>query len=130
MRHTSNISQFVILCAMILFCGSFTHIEAKKRSKATHKKPSATASTAPNDELPESAGIQVRLRLTDGTRVAVDDAWESEQGIWYRQSGITHLVPRDRVKSIERGSSAKLKPEPKVAKVTEVKPTQTNTEDL
>jgi Transglycosylase SLT domain len=36
----------------------------------------------------------------------VDDAWESSQGIWYRQGGLSHLAPRDRVKSIERGDPA------------------------
>ena len=45
---------------------------------------------------------QIQLRLTDGTFLAVDDAWESDQGIWYRQGGISHLAPRERVKSVER----------------------------
>src|SRR5690349_5225903 len=46
----------------------------------------------------------VRLKLNDGTFMSVDDAWETPQGIWYRQGGISHLAPKDRVKSIERGN--------------------------
>jgi hypothetical protein len=47
---------------------------------------------------------QVRLKLSDGTYLVVDDAWESPQGIWYRQGGLSHLAPKDRVKSIVRGN--------------------------
>src|SRR5882762_2005794 len=54
---------------------------------------------------------EVRLRLVDGSTISVDEAWESEQGIWYRRAGVSHLVPRERVKTIERGSNAKPKPE-------------------
>ena len=44
----------------------------------------------------------VRLKLNDGTYMTVEDAWESPQGIWYRQRGISHLASKDRVKKIER----------------------------
>jgi len=46
---------------------------------------------------------QVRLKLVDGSSIAADEAWEGEQGVWYRRGGMSHLVPRDRVKAIERG---------------------------
>ena len=42
------------------------------------------------------------LSLRMATSISVDEAWESEQGIWYRVGGISHLVSRDRVKAIER----------------------------
>jgi hypothetical protein len=45
----------------------------------------------------------VRLLLVDGSRQDVDEAWESEQGIWYKKNGVSYLSPRERVKSIERG---------------------------
>ena len=57
----------------------------------------------------------VRLKLNDGTYLTVDDAWETPQGIWYRQGSLSHLAPRDRVKSIERGDPAP-PPEPKEKK--------------
>jgi Zn-finger nucleic acid-binding protein len=47
-----------------------------------------------------------QLRLTDGTVVEVDAAWEDAQGIWYRRGGVTHLVERVRVRAIERSSGA------------------------
>ena len=45
---------------------------------------------------------QVRLSLVDGSSIAAAEAWESEQGIWYRQGGLSYLLARQRVKAIER----------------------------
>ena len=50
---------------------------------------------------------ETRLRLVDGNSIDVDEAWESQQGIWYRRGGMSHLIAKDRVKRIERGSVAK-----------------------
>lgn len=62
---------------------------------------------------------QIRVKLKDGTSFSVDEAAESEQGIWYRQGGISHLISRDRVKAIDRGEA--LKPtRGQVAKVVEI----------
>jgi hypothetical protein len=44
------------------------------------------------------------ISLTDGTIVEADEVWESEQGVRYRRGGVTHLVARDRVRSIERAA--------------------------
>ena len=48
------------------------------------------------------AQAQVRLKLADGSYMAVDDAWESPQGIWYRRGGISNVLPKEKVKKIER----------------------------
>jgi Zn-finger nucleic acid-binding protein len=53
---------------------------------------------------------QVRLKLADGSYMTVDDAWESSQGVWYRQGGLSHLLAREKVKKIERTT-----PEPAAA---------------
>jgi soluble lytic murein transglycosylase-like protein len=58
---------------------------------------------------------QVQLKLVDGNTIAADEAWESEQGIWYRQAGMSHLISRDRVKTVDRGASAKPKADHQVA---------------
>ena len=47
---------------------------------------------------------QVRLKLADGSYLTVDDAWESPQGVWYRRAGLSHLLPKDKVKKIERST--------------------------
>jgi len=60
-------------------------------------------SQTPGSDLSSAQSVQVRLKLTDGTYLTVDDAWETPQGIWYRQGGLSHLAPKDRVKSIVRG---------------------------
>src|ERR1043166_6243430 len=53
---------------------------------------------------------EVRLKLADGSYMTVDDAWESPQGIWYRRGGLSHLLPKEKVKTIER-----ITPEPAAA---------------
>ncbi len=48
------------------------------------------------------AQTQVRLKLADGSYLTVDDAWDSPQGVWYRRGGLNNILPKDRVKKIER----------------------------
>src|SRR4029077_3775741 len=60
---------------------------------------------------------QARLKLSDGSSLEVDEAWESAQGIWYRRGGMSHLIAKDRVKRIERGSTATPKTDSPSAKV-------------
>ena len=59
----------------------------------------AHAETSTKDELKET-----RIKFTDGSEIKVDDAWESEQGVWYRLGGISHLVERARVKKIDKSA--------------------------
>jgi len=72
---------------------------------------SQTPAQTSDPSAPESE--QVRLKLTDGTYLVVDDAWETPQGIWYRQGGLSHLAPKERVKSIIRGEEPPPKSKPK-----------------
>lgn len=127
MTHTLTALRLFSLCTALVLCGGLFTAHAKKRSKRPRKAAAQSASA--KDQLPQLAEGQVRLKLSDGTFMPVDDAWESQQGIWYKQRGITHLLPRDRVKSIERGSAVKPNTE-QTAKVTDVAPTQTTTAEL
>jgi Zn-finger nucleic acid-binding protein len=45
---------------------------------------------------------QVRLQLKDGSYMDVDEASETSQGIWYRKGSLSHLLPKEKVKKIER----------------------------
>jgi Zn-finger nucleic acid-binding protein len=121
MNHTTPL-RLLSLCTALLLCGSLVTTQAKKRSKR-HSKAAAQSESA-EDQSPPLAEGKVRLKLSDGTFVSVDDAWESSQGVWYKQGGITRLLPRDRVKAIERGSAAQPDTE-QTAKSTGVAPTQT-----
>ncbi len=47
---------------------------------------------------------QIRLKLADGSYMTVDDAWESPQGVWYRRGGLSHVLPKEKVKKIERST--------------------------
>ena len=66
---------------------------------------------------PSEPSSQVRLKLVDGSSIVADEASESEQGVWYRRGGMSHLVSRERVKKIERGPASSPKPDVQVAKV-------------
>ena len=59
------------------------------------------------------AQTQVRLKLADGSYMTVDEAWESPQGVWYRRGALNNVLPKDRVKKIER-----IEPEAATAPVT------------
>jgi hypothetical protein len=72
---------------------------------------------APSAVLTGDAPSQVHLKLKDGTSMAVDEAWESEQGIWYRRGGISHLISRERVKRIGRDVASKPESDLQVAGV-------------
>ena len=48
---------------------------------------------------------EIRLKLADGSYMTVDDAWESPQGVWYRRGGLSHLLPKEKVKKIERSTT-------------------------
>ena len=112
------------LAIALLLCGSAAQVHAKKRVRHKPKPPPAEAST-PEDQEGTQANDQVYVKLIDGKSMPVDDAWESPQGIWYRQGGITHLLSRSRVKGIERGQAPKPVAEPQIAQTTETNPTQT-----
>ncbi|MFN2492909.1 MAG: lytic transglycosylase domain-containing protein [Pyrinomonadaceae bacterium] len=67
-------------------------------------------------DAPASAR-QTKIKLVDGSVLSVDEVSESEQGIWYRQGGINHLVTRDRIKSIERQPVSRPNPKVQLAEV-------------
>jgi len=68
---------------------------------------SVVAAFAQAPQKPEENKTEtVRLKLSDGSYLNVDDAWETPQGIWYRQGSLSHLLSKARVKKIERSSPA------------------------
>ncbi len=97
--------QSTLLTALSLLGGAVVFGQTNPpQTKATAVTPAETSS-------------QVRLRLVDGSSLSVDDAWESEQGIWYRRGGMSHLLSRDRVKVIERGSNSQPNANHQIAKI-------------
>lgn len=114
-----SLSSFRIINAgvllMVLSCAAYPQ---KQRKLPPADMPSAES---------ESAN-QVRVKLIDGSSILVDEAWESEQGIWYRLGGISHLIARNRVKAIDRGGPPKSHVQ--VARVVEPEQTTTASSDL
>ena len=85
-----NFNCYRILLAGIVLSLSSTILLAQSAKTGQDK-------TADSEQQP-----QVRLKLKDGTYLSVDDAWETPQGIWYRQGSLSYLTSKDRVKSIDR----------------------------
>ena len=52
-----------------------------------------------------SQTTQVRLKLADGSYMDVDEASETPQGVWYRKGNLNHLLPKEKVKKIERATA-------------------------
>ncbi|MGH9927899.1 MAG: lytic transglycosylase domain-containing protein [Pyrinomonadaceae bacterium] len=71
----------------------------------------------PVDGTATEASQQARLKLVDGRSIEADEVWESAQGIWYRRGGMSHLIAKDRVRVIERGSPYKPKADSAPAKI-------------
>ena len=44
----------------------------------------------------------VTIRLTDGSSIEADEAWQTGEGIWYRRRGIVTLLNSNQVKTIEK----------------------------
>ena len=56
-----------------------------------------------------STALADQLRLTDGTTMEVDEAWEDAQGVWYRRGGVTNLVERSRVREVVKTAGKDVK---------------------
>ncbi len=107
MRTPSKTILTLASCAILFVVPNL--VQAKKKSKRI-------AAPAPEAAV-EEASSTVRIRLVDGSAFAVDEAWESGQGVWYRRGGMTQLIPRDRVKRIERSSAEQAIETPAAPKV-------------
>lgn len=103
-----------LICLALMICVFAGNALAQKSRREKNKQ--AAEERALDEALTET---EVQLKLKDGTRITVEDAWESPQGFWYRQGGMTHLVSRERVKAIVRGSDSGTKTEKQVASVTD-----------
>ena len=120
--------RVVLICAALILCGDFSQSYGQRRSRHRHKKPAIEPVQEVVEEPAASGPTEIRLKLKDGTRLTVDEAWESEQGFWYRKNGITSIVTRDRAVGIEK-SSTPIKSEPQIAKVTQVNSTEPSPTD-
>lgn len=78
-----------------------TSVEASaaKMSSANARLKAGPVAAAP---FTMNNSPSVVLRLTNGVVIKADDAWEKNDGVWYRQAGVVTFVKRSHVRSIER----------------------------
>lgn len=48
------------------------------------------------------AQTEIKIKLADGSYMVVDEATETAQGVWYRKGNINQLLPKEKVKKVER----------------------------
>jgi soluble lytic murein transglycosylase-like protein len=97
MRTIPTISRLLVLFIIVAVCVSTGVSQSRRR----HRR----AATPQVTEEPPKPG-QTRLKLDNDNYLVVDEAWESPQGVWYRQGGLSHLLPKTRVKAIQRGTES------------------------
>jgi len=117
MKRRSSIFEISLRCSMVLLvtcAGLFLALETsarpRKRSSSNLRRSHADKAKVASEPEADAEIINAttRLKLVDNTSIAVDDAWENSQGIWYRKDGVTHLVDRSKVRTIERGATESL----------------------
>jgi len=94
--------SILMIFALLLSAGDI-YGRPRSRSRRATKKHAKTVTANEETQPEQTTPFHVRLLLVDGSRVDVDEAWESEQGIWYKQNGVSYLGTKERVKAIERG---------------------------
>ena len=107
MTRLRTIIYVLLLALTLVVCANVAVSQRRSRYRSAKRKTSTAVSTNANKQDASStdtpADNGVRLQLVDGTRLSVDDARETDQGFWYQRGGVTYLVPRDRIKAVERG---------------------------
>ena len=76
-------------------------------------------------KAPVSNRGSVIVRLNNGTSIKADEAWETKEGIWYRQAGLVTFLNRGRVRAIGR---AALPPAPSKSGTSNVQEKKRNAE--
>jgi hypothetical protein len=129
MEKPNTLRRLTVIVLMFLMCVGVAPAQRGRRSKAQVKKHAAASGLVseaiePDENLKEND--HMRLKFVDGTDAIVDDAGENENGFWYTRSGVTYLIPRDRVKSINRPQIAKPVAAPQSVKPAVVNSPQTS----
>src|SRR6266705_4602004 len=94
----------LIVTALMVCCVCIAGGETLARQRhhsSRHRSARKSAKKDSKSDTPSIVGKQ--LRLNDGSVFTVDDAWEDTAGIWYRKNGVTQLLEKTRVRTIERG---------------------------
>lgn len=90
---------------------------ATGNAASRHGGRKRVAKKAKVEEGPKTEPLQpneLLAKLTDGTSLRLVDARETEQGVWYQRGGVTYLVERARIKTIERATASKPADEPEI----------------
>jgi hypothetical protein len=104
MHNTRSFFRPTLLILILMLLGvSDLYARPRTHHRRSGRKAAKTVAADEEKQAVESKPFHVRLMLVDGTRLDVEEAWESAQGIWYKKGGVSYLSTREKVKSIERG---------------------------
>lgn len=93
----------LVACAVVFLTVEVTSARTRKRRtvRRSHAVDKARSAGKSDDKSELKPLAKPQLKLTDGTVIPVDGAWENAQGIWYQKNGVTYLVERAKVRAIE-----------------------------
>jgi len=113
--------QSIIVCGVTL---SFLFMTATTNASSNHhKRRRSSKSEARKAKAAEPEPLQpneVLLKMTDGSSMRLADGHETPQGFWYQRGGVTYLIEKDRIKTIEKGTKPQPAPEVVTAPQTPV----------
>ena len=112
MAELKTMRRLLLISLVLLICVSGGFAQRRKGSRAHVKKHSRSSLVKPEKSGDVLHDSQVRLSLIDGSVTMLDGMRENEQGYWYERSGVTYLIPRERVKAIDRPQTVKTTAEP------------------
>jgi len=98
---------------LLFLCVQASSLVSAQDRQDTDKKqePSGSSQTAVNSppENKKEAPL-ISIELVGGGRLQVEEARETNDGVWYRRGNVTTLLDSKRVARIERSPSGEIKP--------------------
>ena len=79
--------------------------ETKTASAQLNQGPISTGEKTKSND---GENLQTVIEMNDGSSLDVEAAWEDNQGIWYRRSGLVSFVESSRVKAITARRASKV----------------------
>jgi hypothetical protein len=96
------ISIIVLVFAMTGLASGQARQDQAKKDQPSSDKPANNGTSEPQDKKPEEQSIFIHL--VGGGKLEVEEARETNDGIWYKRGGLTTLLDRSRVARIEKPS--------------------------
>ncbi len=115
-----SVTAIILSFFIGLACMGAASSASAQGSVDTNNKPQDQRKTGATESTQTTAAAEadtppIYIQLVGGGRLEVEEARETADGIWYKQSGVTTLLDRKRVARIERPSGVSNAPTPEAS---------------